>query len=311
MMEIFDELERENDYGTDRADMDRCSEAFSKYNLTVNEKDVEKAVGAIRDKMPARVLDQDLQLILNCLDYTSLKQTDSDETILAMTEKINAFFGANPDINPFAAVCVYPCYAQTVSNALEIEDIKIACVSGGFPSSQTTTEIKIAETAMAIHDGADEIDTVLPVGRFLSEEYEYIADEISELKAVCNERKLKVILESGSMPNLSKLRKAAILAMYSGADFIKTSTGKEAVGATPEAFYTMCKAVRDYSDETGIKVGVKASGGISEIEDAALYLEIARSLLGKHWLDNSGFRIGASRIAGKLIAAITGKENAF
>lgn len=300
-MEYRDRTESQERIGTEQ---DRCSEAFSKYNLKVNEKDVEKAVKSIKGKVKSKVSDEDLRLILNCLDYTSLKQTDSDETILSMTEKINSFFGAKPDLKPYAAICVYPCYAKTVSNALEIEDIKVACVSGGFPSSQTTTEIKIAETAMAIHDGAEEIDIVQPVGRFLSEEYEYIADEISEIKAVCGERKLKVILESGAMPTLSDLRKAAILAMYSGADFLKTSTGKEASGATPESFYTICKAVRDYYDETGIKVGVKASGGISEIEESTLYLEIVNTVLGKHWMDKSSFRIGASRLADKLISAI-------
>lgn len=289
---------------------DRYNEAFSRFNLKVDEKSATKAVDIIRKglKEPDRT---ELQTILSCLDYTSLKATDSEETILEMTEKVNDFFSSNPDIRPFAAICVYPCYAETVSRSLEIEDISLACVCGGFPSSQTPVEIKIAETALAIHDGADEIDIVMPAGRFLSGEYEYISDEIQELKEVCGGKPMKVILETGVLGSLANVKKAAVMAMYAGADFIKTSTGKESVGATPQAFFTMCQAIKEYADENDRKIGIKAAGGISTIEDAYLYYSIAKSVLGKEWLNKSLFRIGASRLAGKLISAITGGENPF
>lgn len=299
-----EEFNDEEYAGNGYSDNDRYTEAFAKYKLETDCASVAKSVEIIRKSL-GKPEKKELETILSCLDYTSLKPTDSEETILKMTEKVNDFFSNRPDIQPFAAICIYPCYAGTVSSALEIEGIKVACVSGGFPSSQTPTEIKIAETAMAVHEGADEIDIVLPVGRFLSGEYEYIADEIGELKAVCGEKNLKVILESGIMPTLSDVKKAAIFAMYCGADFIKTSTGKESVGATPEAFFTMCKAIREYADETGTKVGIKAAGGIAEVEDAYLYYSIAKQVLGEEWCNRSLLRIGASRLAGKLIAAIT------
>lgn len=289
---------------------DRYAEAFSKYSLNVDEKSVSKSVEQIRKNI-GTASEKDLKFMLSCLDYTSLKATDSDESILQMTEKINGFFDSNPDITPFAAICVYPCYAETVSKSLEIEDIAVACVSGGFPSSQTPTEIKIAETAMAVHDGADEIDIVMPVGRFMSGEYEYIADEMQELKSVCGEKTMKVILETGALGNLTEVKKAAIMAMYCGADFIKTSTGKETVGATPEAFFVMCQAIKEYAGENDRKIGIKAAGGISTVEDALVYVEIARQVLGKDWMNPSLFRIGASRLAGKIITSLTGEEYSF
>lgn len=287
---------------------DRYAEAFGKYNLNVNEENVCRTIEKIRSLKSGLTKDE-LSKLLGYLDYTSLKSTDSDETILEMTERINRFFSSHPDIPAFAAVCVYPCYAETVSKSLEIEDMHTACVSGGFPSSQTATEVKIAETAMAIHDGADEIDIVMPVGRFLSGEYEYIADEMQELKDVCNDRTLKVILETSLLGNLSNVKKAAIMAMYSGADFIKTSTGKENSIATPEAFLVMCQAIKEYAAETGRKVGIKAAGGISSINDAFLYCQIVKETLGKEWLNKSLFRIGTSRLAGQLITEICGEKD--
>ena len=304
---IFEADEYTPEYSSET---DRYSEVFSKYNLNVDEESVKKAVSAIRRKSAAYGNEQIMKLI-ECLDYTSLKTTDSEETVMAMTETVNDFFNKNPEIPSFAAICTYPCYAETVSSTLEIDGISIACVSGGFPSSQTSTEIKIAETAMAVHDGAEEIDIVLPVGRFLSGEYEYIADEIQELKSVCGDKILKVILETGSLGNMANVRKASVMAVYSGADFIKTSTGKEAVGATPEAFYVMCQFVKEYAETTGTKIGVKAAGGISTIEDAFLYYAIVENVLGKEWISKTLFRIGASKLAGNLISQLTGEKSPF
>lgn len=300
-MEYFDNEAREFN------DTDRYTEAFAKYNLEVDNNTVEKAIKSISSKT-AQASAADYSIILGCIDYTSLRQTDSDESILQMCDKINSLFDSHPELPPFASVCVYPCYAGIVSKSVEIEEIKTTCVSGGFPSGQTPSEIKIAETAMAIHDGADEIDIVMPAGRFLSGEYEYIADEMQELKEVCGERTMKVILETSLLGSLDNVKKASLMAMYSGADFIKTSTGKDNSVATPEAFYTMCTAIKEYAAETGRKIGIKAAGGISTPEDAYLYYSIVRHVLGNEWLNSSLFRIGTSRLAKSLIGKLTGED---
>ena len=166
------------------------------------------------------------KFLFNCIDLTTLKCTDSEESVMKFTERVNDFVDAYPDLKNVAAICVYPNMAEIVNDTLEADDVKIACVSGGFPSSQTFIEVKVAETAMALHTGADEIDIVIPVGKFLSNDYEGMCDEIEELKEVCGEKHLKVILETGALGSASNIKKASILSMYSGADFIKTSTGK-------------------------------------------------------------------------------------
>ena len=183
--------------------------------------------------------------------------------------------------------------------------MRITSVAGGFPSSQTFSEVKIAETALALQEGATEIDIVLSIGKLLSGDYESLCDEIQELKDLCGDRTLKVILETGILRSAENIRKAAILSMYSGADFIKTSTGKEAVGATPEAAYIMCRTIKEYHAKTGRKIGFKAAGGISTIDDALLYYTIVEETLGKEWLDSKLFRIGTSRLAATLLNEIT------
>jgi deoxyribose-phosphate aldolase len=230
---------------------------------------------------------------------------------MKFTEKVNDFVHKYPDLDNVAAICVYPNMAEIVSDSLEADDVKIACVSGGFPSSQTFMEVKVAETAMALHAGAEEIDIVMPVGKFLCGDYEGMCDEISELKDICGEKSLKVILETGALMTASNIKKAAILAMYSGADFIKTSTGKEAISATPEAALVMCEAIREYYQETGRKVGFKAAGGIDTVKKALAYYTIVKEVLGEEWLNNGLFRIGTSRLANLLLSDITGEEIKF
>ena len=249
--------------------------------------------------------------IFHCIDLTTLKCTDSEESVMKFTEKVNDFVHKYPDLDNVAAICVYPNMAEIVSDSLEADDVKIACVSGGFPSSQTFMEVKVAETAMALHAGAEEIDIVLPVGKFLCGDYEGMCDEISELKDICGEKSLKVILETGALMTASNIKKAAILAMYSGADFIKTSTGKEAISATPEAALVMCEAIREYYQETGRKVGFKAAGGIDSVKKALAYYTIVKEVLGEEWLNNGLFRIGTSRLANLLLSDITGEEIKF
>ena len=221
--------------------------ALSKYNTHLHDDEVQIKV----DNLITKHIDENnnievKKLLFHCMDLTSLKCTDSEESIMKFTENVNAFVDKYPDLDNVSAICVYPNMTEIVNDTLEADDVKIACVTGGFPSSQTFMEVKIAETAMAIHTGADEIDIVMPVGKFLCGDYEGMCDEMGELKDVCGEKTLKVILETGALRSASNIKKAAILAMYSGADFIKTSTGKEAISATPEAALVMCEAIKEY-----------------------------------------------------------------
>ena len=251
------------------------------------------------------------KLIFNSLDLTTLKTEDSEESVLKFTERVNELDNEHPDLKNVAAICVYPNFAKIVSQSLEVESVNIACVSGGFPSSQTFTEVKVAETALALADGATEIDIVIPVGKFLSGDYEGMCDEIEEIKSICGDRHLKVILETGALKSVDNIWKASILAMYSGADFIKTSTGKQEPAATPEAAYVMCQAIKAYYEKTGRKVGFKPAGGINSVNDALVYYTIVKEVLGKEWLNHELFRIGISRLANLLLSDITGEDVKF
>ena len=286
--------------------------ALSKYNTHLHDDEVQAKV----DLLIGKHLDENnktevKKALFHCLDLTTLKCTDSEESVLKLTEKVNEFVDKYPDMENVAAICVYPNMAEIVSDSLEADNVKVACVSGGFPSSQTFMEVKVAETAMAIHTGAEEIDIVMPVGKFLRGDYEGMCDEIGELKDICGEKTLKVILETGALMSASNIKKAAILAMYSGADFIKTSTGKEAISATPEAALVMCEAIKEYYKETGRKVGFKAAGGVDSVKKALAYYTIVKEVLGKEWLNNGLFRIGTSRLANLLLTEITGQEAKF
>lgn len=286
--------------------------ALGKYNTVLNDDEVAKNVSHIVDKYVAENDNLEVKKFLfNCIDLTTLKCTDSETSVMKFTEKVNEFDDKYPDLKNVAAICVYPNMAEIVNDTLEADRVKIACVSGGFPSSQTFMEVKIAETAMALHAGADEIDIVIPVGKFLSEDYEGMCDEIQELKEVCGDKHLKVILETGALGTASNIKKAAILAMYSGADFIKTSTGKEQPAATPEAAFVMCQAIKEYYLETDRKIGFKPAGGLNTVHDALVYYTIVKEVLGKDWLNNELFRLGTSRLANKLLSDILGKETNF
>jgi deoxyribose-phosphate aldolase len=252
-----------------------------------------------------------MKFLMGSVELTTLKTTDSEESVVAFTEKVNQYEDTYTDLPHVATICVYPCFAKTVAETLEVGSVEIACVSGSFPSSQTFPEIKIAETALAIKDGATEIDMVLPVGKFLSGDYEDVADEIAELKAVCGERKMKVILETGCLKTASNIKKAAILAMYGGADYIKTSTGKLEPAATPEAAYVMCQAIKEYFTKTGIQIGFKPAGGLNSVMDALIYYTIVKEVLGEKWLTNQWFRMGTSRLANLLLSEIVGEETKF
>lgn len=290
----------------------KYEEALSKYNTNISDDSVRNAVKQlIAEKVHENDTPEVKKFLMGSVELTSLKTTDSDESILALTEQVNRFDETYPDLPHVATVCVYPCFARTVAESLEIDGVEIACVAGNFPSSQALTEIKVAETALALKDGATEIDIVMPVGKFLGGDYEGVADEIGELKAVCGDKKMKVILETGCLKTASNIKKAAIIAMYAGADYIKTSTGKLEPAATPEAAYVMCQAIKEYYDQTGIQIGFKPAGGLNSVMDALIYYTIVKEVLGKQWLTNQWFRLGTSRLENMLLSEVIGKETKF
>ena len=244
-----------------------------------------------------------LAAIYGCIDLTTLNSLDTKETVYQLVEKVNNFEGTL-NMSNVAAICTYPIFVETVKMCLLAQDVKIVSVAAGFPSSQTFPEIKIAEIAMAVMAGANEIDVVLNLGYFMEEAYEELVDELMEIKDSCRGATLKVILETGALATPENIRRATILSLYSGADFIKTSTGKGYQGATPETFYTICKVVKKYKELTGNKAGVKVSGGIKTAEEAVRYYTIAESVLGKEWLNKNLFRIGASGLAEDILLRI-------
>jgi deoxyribose-phosphate aldolase len=291
----------------------KYDEALAKYNTNIDDNSVRDAVRKI---IAERVHENDTpevkRFLFGSIELTSLRTTDSEESILAFTERVNDFDSHYPDLPHVATICVYPCFADIVAESLEVDGVGIACVSGSFPSSQARIEVKIAETSLAIADGATEIDTVLPVGKFLSGDHEGVCDDLQELKSACGEEvPMKVILETGALKTASNIKKAAILAMYAGADYIKTSTGKLEPTATPEAAYVMCQAIKEYYDETGIQIGFKPAGGINSVMDAIIYYTIVKEVLGEKWLTNKWFRLGTSRLANMLLSEIEGEQVKF
>ena len=292
--------------------LNKYEQALCKYRTNISDEEVRNAVKQI---IAEKVHENDnlevKKFLMGSVELTTLKTTDSDDSVLAFTERVNQFDESYPDLPHVATICVYPCFAKTVSESLEIDGVEIACVSGSFPSSQALIEVKVAETALALKDGATEIDIVMPVGKFLSGDYEGVADEISELKEVCGEHKMKVILETGCLKTAENIKKASIIAMYAGADYIKTSTGKLEPAATPEAAYVMCQAIKEYYDETGLQIGFKPAGGINSVMDALIYYTIVKEVLGEKWLTNELFRLGTSRLANMLLSEIMGEETKF
>ena len=275
----------------------KYEQAFHNFPSAGTAEEVSKAVKNLLNKhekenFTAEVLKQ----IHGFIDLTSLTSIDTKESIWKLVDRVNDFEGIRPDVPNVAAICTYPLFIETVKQALTAQEVKIASVAGGFPSSQTFMEIKIAETGMAVMQGADEIDMVMNIGYFLEENYEELAEEIQEVKESCRTAKLKVILETGALKSPENIQKAAILALYSDADFIKTSTGKGYPGATPEAVYVMCQTIKKYHSITGRKVGIKVSGGVRTAEEAVRYYTIVREILGNDWLTKELFRIGASSL---------------
>ena len=273
--------------------------AINGSNVTEDDAKVKAEVQKIIEEHAAENNTAQVQeFLLNTVDLTTLSTTDSERSVAAFTQKVNDYWRNYPDLKNVAGVCVYSNFAQVVRANLEVSDVDVVVCSASFPASQAHLETKIAETALAVADGADEVDIVINMGYFLDGAYEELCDEISEIKHACHGKLLKVILETGCLETAENIKKASILAMYSGADFIKTSTGKIYPGA----------CIKEYYEKHGIMVGFKAAGGIRTTEDAVKYYTIVKEVLGEKWLDNRYFRIGASSLANALFQSFTGED---
>ncbi len=291
---------------------DKYQDTIAKSKVIEDDNAVVKAV----EKIVADHFDENnnvdvYKFLFNTIDLTTLNSTDSPRSVAEFTERVNAFDEEYPMLNNVAAICVYPNFAAIVRAVLDVSKVELACVSGAFPTAQSFNEVKIAETALAVDAGADEIDIVFNLGNYLDGDYEAVCDEIAEQKAACRNARLKVILETGALKTASNIKKASVLSLYSGADFLKTSTGKGYPGASLEAAYVMCQCIKEYYEATGNKVGFKASGGVATTEDAVKYYCVVKEVLGEEWLTNEYFRIGASRLANNLLSDILGKEIKF
>ena len=288
--------------------MDKYLETLSKYDVNLNDEDIKAEVEQIvADNFDENNNADVLKFSLGCIDLTTLNPTDNEERVRNFTQKVNEFEEKYPDLDNVASICVYPNFAEVVSMNLDVSEVDTTVVAAGFPSSQTFNEVKVAECALAVASGADEVDIVIAVGQFLQGQYEEMCDTIAECKAACRDKIFKVILETGALKTASNIMKASILAIYAGADFIKTSTGKLEPAATPEAVLVMCKAAKAYFEQTGNKVGIKVAGGVRTPEDAVKYYSIVKSVLGEEWLTKDLYRIGASSAANNLLSAILGQ----
>lgn len=289
--------------------MDKYHQAIADSKVTTDDAAVKAAVDKILAEKLQENMNQDVyKQILNSIDLTTLTTTDSPQSVANFTERVNAFDNEYPQYPNVAAICVYPNFVPVVRTVLDVTGVNIAAVSGAFPSSQTFIEVKVAETALAIEGGADEIDIVFNVGNYLDGDYEEVCDEIAELKHSCRGGRLKVILETGALKTAENIKAASVLSLYAGADFLKTSTGKEYPGASLEAAYVMARCIKEYFEKTGNRVGFKASGGVRSTEDAVKYYTIIKEVLGEEWLTNEYFRIGASSLANNVLASLTGEE---
>lgn len=283
---------------------------LNEYAPAWSEARVDEEVARIRKIAKARNCTTEVyKLCYSAIDLTTLSCTDSVTSVTEFARKAAAFYTKYPHLPNVASICVYPAFVETVGLAVDCTPMRITSVGGGFPASQTYLEVKALEVAMAVENGADEVDIVLNVGRMLTGEYNEAANEVEVIRTEMDEEVvLKVIIESGALKTPELIRKASLLSMFAGADFVKTSTGKIDVAATPEAAVVMCQAIRDFYEKTGRKVGFKAAGGVRTPDDAAVYYTVVEEILGREWLTPDLFRIGASSAANNILSAIEGKE---
>ena len=284
---------------------------LNEYDAAPSVEEVAREAAALREAAAENHNADVYRFCYSAIDLTTLSCNDSTASVSAFAERCMEFYTAYPHIPNVASICIYPSFVETVGLVVDGSPMRITAVAGGFPSSQTFLEVKMLEAAMAIENGADEIDIVLNAGKMLTGAYDEAANEIEVLRAESAGTVLKVILETGALKTPELIRKASLLSMFAGADFIKTSTGKIDVAATPEAAVVMCHAIRDYHERTGRRVGFKAAGGVRSAEDAALYYTIVERILGREWLTADLFRIGASSAANNLLSAIEGREVKF
>lgn len=288
--------------------MDRYNEAIAASRVISDDKAVAAEVAKIMEKVPEYESKETYAFILGCIDLTTLSTDDSQKSVAAFTRRVNDFNNDYPQYPHVAAICVYSNFAEVVKTELDVTGVDIAVVAGCFPSSQTFTAVKVADCALAVEAGANEVDIVFPVGLYRDENFEDLCDEIIELKHTVKHAKLKVILETGALKTAEDIKRASVLSLYSEADFLKTSTGKIYPGASLEAAYVMCQCIKEYYQNTGRKVGFKASGGIRTTADAMGYYTIVREVLGEEWLTPEYFRIGASSLANSLLSSLEEKE---
>lgn len=275
---------------------------FSEYTRTASE--LTELIERLKSDIIPTV--EDYKLALSCIDLTTLNGNDTHEKVEALCNQAIDFYQPEKGLPGVAAVCVYPTFVRTAKRVLKETDIHVAAVAGAFPSGQSPLFVKLAEVAFTVEEGADEIDMVLSRGTFLEERFAEVRGEVEAIKLACGEAHLKVILETGELGSVINIRKASELAIQGGAHFIKTSTGKMNPAATPEAMWIMCETILDYYQTTGRKIGIKPAGGIATADDALLYLNIVRNILGEEWLTPELFRLGASRLANNLAEKILG-----
>jgi deoxyribose-phosphate aldolase len=242
-----------------------------------------------------------LKLALNMIDLTTLEGKDTDGKVKQLCYKAQHLHDAYPGLPTVAAVCVYPSMVKIAKTALENSGVKVASVSTAFPSGQAPRDVKIRDTKFAVSEGADEIDMVISRGKFHMGEYNFVYDEIAAVKEACGDARLKVILETGELVTYDKVRRASDIAMYAGADFIKTSTGKISPAATMPVTLVMLEAIRDFYYKTGKKIAMKPAGGISKAKLALHYLVMLNEVLGEEWMNNEWFRFGASSLANDIL----------
>jgi len=290
--------------------MEKMKDLYAQYNCDLNDAEVKKAVAEILAKNFAKNNTVEVyKKCFNLIDLTSLNSTDTEDQIGTMMQKVNDFSEHYPEMPNVAAVCVYPSLVPVTRAVLEKENgVNIAAVSACFPSSQSFIEVKVAETALTVQAGADEIDVVISIGKFFSGFHSEVYEELQELKAACGKAHLKVILESGALRSAVEIKQASLLAIAAGADFIKTSTGKMEPAATLEAAYIMCGAIKEYYEKTGVKIGFKPAGGVATTEDAVKFYTVVNTVLGEEWMNNKLFRFGASRLSNNLLTSIYNKE---
>ena len=291
--------------------MDRYQKVLAESHVPTDAATVDAAVAKIVEKAPEYASPEVLQLLFSSIDLTTLSTTDTPNSVAKFTQRVNDFESDYPQYRPVAAICVYSNFAEVVRTNLDVTGVSVAVVAAGFPSSQTFTSVKVADCALAVASGANEVDIVLNLGYFFDEDYETMCDEVIEMKHTVKDAHLKVILETGALKTYENIKKASVLSLYSEADFLKTSTGKMYEGATLPAAWIMCQCIREYYEKTGRKVGFKAAGGIRSTEEALQYYAIVKEVLGDEWLNHELFRIGASSLANALLTSMTGTETKY